>query len=75
MDWPPQSPDLNPIEQIWDHLDRELRKRPSTSVEKTWEILKDLWIEIAPAVLDNYVASMPRRCEAVIHALGGHTKY
>ena len=26
MVWPPQSPDLNPIEQIWDHLDTEVHK-------------------------------------------------
>ena len=64
MDWPPQSPDLNPIEQLWDYLDRELRKEPSSS---------GLWGSIAPSVLNNYVSSM-RRCEAVIAARVGNTK-
>ena len=75
MNWPPQSPDLNAIEQLWDHLDRELRKNPETTPERTWKKLSELWQNIAPAVLESYVQSMGRRCKAVIDAHGGHTKY
>lgn len=75
MDWPPQSPDLNPIEQLWDHLDRMLRKSPPISVNDAWEKLSKYWGEIQQPILQNYVHSMKRRCQAVIDAKGGHTKY
>ena len=53
MNWPPQSPDLNAIEQLWDHLDRELRKNPEITPERTWKKLSELWQNIAPAVLES----------------------
>ena len=37
MDWPPQSPDLNNIEAVWDHLDGERR----TTSKELWEVLKE----------------------------------
>lgn len=75
MNWPPQSPDLNPIEQLWDHLDRLLRKDPPSSARNAWLKLSKLWSEIEPITLETYVHSMRRRCLAVIEANGGHTKY
>ena len=38
MDWPPQSPDLNPIELLWEQLDRKVRKKCPTSASHLWEI-------------------------------------
>ena len=34
MTWPPQSPDCNPIELLWDHLDQEVRKTPEEYFKK-----------------------------------------
>ena len=34
MDWPPQSPDLNIIKAVWDHLDRERNKGQPKSIEE-----------------------------------------
>ena len=39
MEWSPQSPDLNIIEAVWDHLDRERNK--GLPKEELWEILKE----------------------------------
>jgi len=36
---PPQSPDLNIIEAVWDHLDRKRNKRQPTSKEELWDVL------------------------------------
>ena len=75
MDWPPQSPDLNPIEQLWDHLDRQLRLKSSSNADQTFATLQKLWSEIPLNVLEVYVNSMHNRCMAVIKVKGGHTKY
>ena len=40
MEWPPQSPDLNPIERLWDHLDTLLRRNSQLNKKATWEFLQ-----------------------------------
>ncbi|XP_055794361.1 uncharacterized protein LOC129865523 isoform X2 [Salvelinus fontinalis] len=46
MTWPPQSPDLNPIEMIWDELNRRVKKKHPTSAQHMWELLQDCWKSI-----------------------------
>ena len=75
LSWPAQSPDLNPIENLWDHMERQLEKMPSTTKEGLWKNLQVLWSAIPPETIQNLVSSMPRRVAAVIKAKGGHTKY
>ena len=41
MDWHPQSPDLNIIKAVWDHLDRERNRGQPKSKEELWELLKE----------------------------------
>lgn len=73
LEWPPQSPDLNPIENLWCYLDDKVDK---TSVSNDYfEALKTAWENIDLEYLRNLVESMPRRLEAVLKAKGGHTKY
>ena len=43
MDWPPQSPDLNPIEMVWDELDHRVKEKQPTSAQHMWESLQDCW--------------------------------
>ena len=75
--WPPQSPDLNPIEHLWVHIKRRLQKysTPPKGVHELWERVEKEWNNIPPEVCQNLIASMGRRVEAVIKAKGGHTKY
>ena len=40
---PPQSPDLNITEAVWDHLDREQTKRQPTTKEELWDVLQEAW--------------------------------
>lgn len=75
MNWPAQSPDLNPIEQVWELLDRSILKRLKTSEEHVWKNLQKVWLSLTPLLLQKYIFSMKRRCQAVIKAKGGHTKY
>ena len=77
LDWPAQSPDLNPIEHLWEHLKRRLQQydNPPKGVHELWDRVAEEWNEIPPEVCQTLIESMPRRIEAVIRAKGGHTKY
>lgn len=72
MTWPPQSPDLNPIELLWDQLDRQVRECCPTSQEDLWRKLQEEWQKITKTTLEKLIARMPKLCEAVIKNKGGH---
>lgn len=75
LDHPAQSPDLNPIEHLWEHLDRQIRKRTITSKDSLKSVIMEEWQKISSDVTRNLVESMPRRLQAVINANGKQTKY
>ena len=77
MKWPSQSPDLNPIEHLWNHVKRKLGEYedPPNSVQELWDRFQEEWDRIEPIVCQNLIESMPRRIEAVLKAKGGYTKY
>ena len=60
MTWPPQSPDLNPIELLWDELDRRVRKVCPTSTQHLWNILQQEWNNILTTALEKLIKRMPR---------------
>lgn len=77
LSWPPQSPDLSPIENLWALVKRNLRKRkkkPSNLTELD-RYVKEEWKKIPKHFIENLVDSMPERIQAVIAAEGGETKY
>jgi transposase len=77
MDWPAHSPDLNPIEHLWDRLGRRIRAlvpAPAT-LDELKRSLSDEWVAIPQEAIRRLVGSMPRRIEAVIQARGGNTRY
>jgi hypothetical protein len=75
--WPAQSPDLNPIEHLWDHVKRKLAEHEvePKGVLELWERVEEEWNKIEAGVCQNLIESMPRRVAAVLKAKGGHTKY
>jgi transposase len=77
LPWPAKSPDLNPIEHIWDLLDRRVRARaiPPRNVRELAGALVEEWGNISQQELANLVQSMSRRCPIVLNAAGGHTRY
>lgn len=72
---PPQSPDLNPIENIWDELDRRIRKNKITCKKDLKKALVEEWDKIGSDETTNLISSMPKRIQAVLDANGGPTKY
>ena len=71
-EWPPQSPDYNPITLLWDELDRNVRKMQSTNTKQLGTFLKTCWNKITPESLDKLISRIPRVCAAVIQANGGY---
>jgi transposase len=84
MDWPPYSPDLNLIKNLWAIIKAEiyqlhLELQFMADIEETLRLLieaaKEAWHEIKDRVLYNLSITMYRRVEAVIAADGWYTKY
>ena len=77
LEWPALSPDLSPIEHVWDDLGRRLNARqpPPTNVAQLREALTAEWDNISAAYIRNLVRSMRARCDECIRANGGHTHY
>ena len=76
--WPAFSPDLNPIEKIWnwmkDWIEREYGERIWTH-ERLREVVRAAWDAITIEQLNELIDSMHQRCLDVIAANGGHTKW
>ena len=72
---PAQSPDLNPIEHLWDHLERRLRQRHFTSKTQMEQILMEEWNSIDTFITRKLVESIPRRLKEVVRRKGRATRY
>lgn len=75
MRWPAQSPDLNPIENLWSILDRRLKDRKVNTLDELFKTLQDGWNKLDTDLLTRLCDSMPHRIEAVLHSKGMPTKY
>ncbi len=75
LDWPANSPDLNPIENIWGIVKRKMRDTRPNNADELKATVKETWASIPPQQCHKLITSMPRRIEAVIKAKGAPTKY
>jgi transposase len=77
LPWPADSPDLNPIEHVWDFLGKRVRGRqlrPET-LNGLRVALKEEWAQIPQDYITTLTQSMPNRLRDVIRACGGNTRY
>lgn len=75
LEWPAQSPDLNPIENLWSHVDCCIRNRSFTNKNEMMQVLREEWTKIPLEKIIKLVDSMHMRCVSVIKEKGFPTKY
>ncbi len=75
LPWPSQSPDLNPIENLWDELKRRVHKRRPQNLKDLERFCTEEWSQILCHVFTNLITHYRRRLKAVTLAKGSSTKY
>ncbi|GFX53362.1 transposable element Tcb2 transposase [Trichonephila clavipes] len=77
MDWPARSPDLNPIEHVWEFLGRRLAARtlPPVTIRELRLALQDEGAAMPQQLIDTLILSMGRRCETCLAVRGDHIPY
>ncbi len=73
--WPSSSPDLNPIEHLWIHVERELRKEPAKNFKELKQKIQWVWDSIRSDVTKKLVDSVASRLQECIKQKGRATRY
>lgn len=77
MEWPALSPDMNPIEHVWDYLSRSIRRRlnPPMNAQELIQAAVEEWNNIPQEFINNLIRGMYRRVHALLQSRGGNTRY
>jgi hypothetical protein len=75
LEWPSNSPDINPIENLWSIIKRQVEKRKPKNLNELETFMNDEWQKIDPQILINFVNSMKDRLIAIIQANGERINY
>ena len=72
LEWPPQSPDLSPIENLWDHLKTRIAKHKPRNIHELREIIDEEWMKTDSNYCLKLVESMTHRISLLGTSGGGH---
>lgn len=75
LDWPSQSPDANPIENVWGYIKCKLRGKKVFSEKQLVKHIRAIWRSLPQDYAIKLVESMPTRCQAIINNAGDWTPY
>ena len=75
MKWPPQSPDMNPIENVWKIIGEKAQNRNPQNIDDLWGFLKQEWESITTTFCKKLIGSCGQRCNEVIQCKGKFMKY
>ena len=73
--WPAPSPDTNPIEHIWDELERRMRPYSPKNKDEFWSIIQKEWQGIDQEVISKLINLMPKRLQESLKNNGRPTRY
>ena len=75
LDWPAQSPDLNPIEHLWGELKSKVHARKPSNLQQLEQFAKEEWANIPQDRCLQLVANYPKRLLAIIQQRGHTINY
>jgi transposase len=75
IDFPPYSPDLNPIENLWQNIENRVEQGESKTVDELQNVLAEEWSNTPTELLQKLAHSMSQRCRDVIEMNGDHTRH
>ncbi|GFW03429.1 transposable element Tcb2 transposase [Trichonephila clavipes] len=69
--------DMNPIEHVWNALERRVagRQPPPQTLQELERALLEEWDRIPQIVINSFIDSMPQRCSTLLAVRGNHTPY
>lgn len=74
-DWPGNSPDISPIENLWAVIKAKLRDRDTSTLPKLEKELRTCWADFKPETLQNLADSIPKRLKEMLKKKGNAIKY
>jgi len=74
--WPPNSPDLNPVDfSVWGALQQKVYRQKIQNVDHLKHILLYCWEQITQDTINRAIDQVPKRLNMVIRARGGHVEF
>lgn len=77
LDWPAQSPDMNPIEHLWHEVKKRIKQSPEkiSGKDDLWDLITNVWNGIEPEICQTLYRSMTKRINDLYDANGGYTRW